>query len=667
MVGTKKVVNQKSVKFYLKSYKRVLALGLLIGISSFNRALAQAVFEPWGNISGIKLKGQLVSFGSGITIIGKNWSKIQSTGKERQRPKYSRNGNEQTVITQIDGFNITEILTSNSNGKISLTISCSTTKDTTINGIYLEVRLPPSIYAGSFKLLDVQEQASTQLQPSAQSDYLHSYAGGIQFRAGDKLISIRSATTSPIVIIPDKDTINKNLHIYFPIGTGTLFKGQKYEATYVLKVMDKINHVDASLMLDTTTQGRPFAGLGGNFRLQNVKTDQQVIDYCLTNMRVAWGRVEMPWRNWQPDINADPIQAAANGALNNHVKESMEMAQRLGKMNFPVIVTAWAPPAWAVEGKLNNGRSPEGIWGNPLNKTVTQQIYRSITDYIIYLRDHYGVEASCFSFNESDLGINVRQTPEEHDELIKGLGAYFASKGLKTKLLLGDNSDATTYRFIEVALNDAAARPYIGAISFHSWRGWDTATLQKWADAAATLKLPLIVGEGSIDAAAWAYPAYFLEDTYAQAEISLYVRLLAICQPAAILQWQLTADYSPLAGGGIFGDNGALRPTQRFWNLKQIASTPPGLFAMPLTTDQKEIVCAALGDHNKHTYCMHLVNNGPKRKLHLNGLPSAVKGFTVFVTDKHHSMKQLADIKVNNHMATFKMEPDTYVTLTSLN
>jgi hypothetical protein len=64
---------------------------------------------------------------------------------------------------------------------------------------------------------------------------------------------------------------------------------------------------------------------------------------------------------------------------------------------------------------------------------------------------------------------------------------------------------------------------------------------------------------------------------------------------------------------------------------------------------------------------MHLVNNGPKRKLHLNGLPSAVKGFTVFVTDKHHSMKQLADIKVNNHMATFKMEPDTYVTLTSLN
>ena len=62
------------------------------------------------------------------------------------------------------------------------------------------------------------------------------------------------------------------------------------------------------------------------------------------------------------------------------------------------------------------------------------QIYKSITDYIVYLRDHYGVEVQCFSFNESDLGINVRQTGEEHDELIKGLGAYFASTGLKNQI-----------------------------------------------------------------------------------------------------------------------------------------------------------------------------------------------------------------------------------------
>ena len=96
------------------------------------------------------------------------------------------------------------------------------------------------------------------------------------------------------------------------------------------------------------------------------------------------------------------------------------------------------------------------------------------------------------------------------------------------------------------------------------------------------MNLPLIVGEGSIDAAAWAYPAIFLEQTYAMEEINLYIRLMSICQPLSILQWQLTSDYSPLTGGGIFGKEGPLEPTQRFWNLKQLASTPEGLNYFPV-------------------------------------------------------------------------------------
>ena len=55
------------------------------------------------------------------------------------------------------------------------------------------------------------------------------------------------------------------------------------------------------------------------------------------------------------------------------------------------------------------------------------------------MKEAYGVEADLFSFNESDLGINVRMTGEEHKEFIKKLGAFFAKKGLSTKLLLGDN------------------------------------------------------------------------------------------------------------------------------------------------------------------------------------------------------------------------------------
>jgi hypothetical protein len=304
-----------------------------------------------------------------------------------------------------------------------------------------------------------------------------------------------------------------------------------------------------------------------------------------------------------------------------------------------------------------------GVWGNPLDSTKMEETYKSITDYIIYLKENYGVEIKLFSFNESDLGINVRQSPTQHDAVIKGLGAYFKSHGLHTKMLLGDNSDATTYQFIYPALNDPGAKYFIGAISFHSWRGWDLLTLEKWKAAADQLNVPLIVGEGSIDAAAWNYPAIFEEQTYIMQEIKLYIRLLSICQPLTILQWQLTADYSPLAGGGIFGNNEPLRPTQRFWNFKQLASTPKGLFAMPVKCDRPDITVAALGDNKKKIYTIHMVNDGAAREATLTGLPSFIKTITMYSTNKNNDVKKGPVLKVLNGKAKFFLDSETFVTL----
>jgi hypothetical protein len=318
-------------------------------------------------------------------------------------------------------------------------------------------------------------------------------------------------------------------------------------------------------------------------------------------------------------------------------------------------------------GDQGNGTGPgaNGQWGAPLNQANLQASYKSIADYLVYLKEQYGTEATLFSFNESDLGINVRQTGQEHADLIKNLGAYFASRGLKTKLLLGDNSDSNSFNFIVPAMQDAAARPYIGAVSFHSWRGWDTPTLQKWTNAATQLKLPLLVGEGSIDAQAWGYPAVFEEPTYAQQEISLYLRLLAVCQPLSILQWQLTSDYSPLAGGGIFGNNAPLHPTQRFYNLQQLAATPPDVAYLLLTASRPNITCAALGNPTKNVYAVHVVNNGATRQVTLGGLPAGVKSLRCYVTDPTRSHQELALVKVAGGQARFTLDAGSYLTLVS--
>jgi hypothetical protein len=145
----------------------------------------------------------------------------------------------------------------------------------------------------------------------------------------------------------------------------------------------------------------------------------------------------------------------------------------------------------------------------------------------------------------------------------------------------------------------------------------------------------------------------------------LYTRILAICQPTSILQWQLTADYSPLAGGGIFGDNRPLQPTRRFWNLKQLSSTPRGLKAMSLQSDGAYVSAAALGDNAKGLYAIHLVNNGTTRRVNLSGLPKTLKSLKVYVTDKKRSVEAGKAIPVVNGQATFMLDETSYTTLSS--
>jgi hypothetical protein len=625
-------------------------------------AYSQVEVAPWGNVTGIRKQGHLLRFETALQFIKKDGVQILTTARERQRPVYTRKGNQQIVNTQLDSLYFEQTVTDNGGGKAKVDVKLTSHTDTNLVGVYFVVRLYKSNdnqsglkLNGSNKVIDITSLPTTKIK-----DLNSITANGIAYQSAKLQLLVNS--TQPDSVLLRKDENNGDILAYFAIRINELKKGEVIQKSFELEANGVIDKAPVTLTLNTAQQGRKFDGLGGNFRLQNPTTDPQVINYSLANLRVAWGRVEMPWRYWQPEKDTNPLDAARDGKLPTQVTQAMEMAQRLNKLGMPVIVSAWYAPDWAIVGSQNLN-PVNGVWGNPLNKDIMTDIYRSITRYITYLKDNYGVEAKFFSFNESDLGINVRMTAQEHADFIKGLGSYMETKGLKTKLLLGDNSDATTWSFINTAINDEAAKPYIGAISFHSWRGWETETLQKWADAATKLNVPLLVGEGSIDAAAWQYPDIFLEPTYAIEEINLYTRLLAICQPASILQWQLTADYSPLAGGGIFKDDSPLRPTQRFWNLKQLASTPENLYAMPLQSNHPEVSCASLGNNNKGIYTLHIVNNGAERQATITGFPAKAQKVQMFVTNQQDAVKS-AGIKTAGYgQLKIKLPARSFVTV----
>jgi hypothetical protein len=256
-------------------------------------------------------------------------------------------------------------------------------------------------------------------------------------------------------------------------------------------------------------------------------------------------------------------------------------------------------------------------------------------------------------------------TGQEHADFIKKLGAYLASKELTTKMLLGDNSDATSIDFIEPALQDPTTHKYIGAISFHAWRGCDNWTLSNWADASRELNVPLLIGEGGTDAQAHRYPDIFQESSFAQDEIDIYVRACNVAHVKSILQWQLTSDYSLVHGGGIYKTEGPFQPTQRFWNLKQLGMTPANSFILPVTYDEEDISCAAFGDIGNGIYSIHIVNHGADRSVTLNGLPKKVKDLHIYVTDSKRGMEEGKLVHVSDGKAKFTLDADCFTSLIS--
>ena len=645
----------------MQSSRCLFVLSCIFALFPFSLAVAQPELEPWGNLNGIRVDGQLMVFGSSVRAVF-DGGIVLATAKERQNPHYLIEGANRVVHTNLDSLYITEEVQDAGRGKARVTISCTAHADTRISGLYFTVQLPTG-YSTAPTVSPTANAAASPIasptaSPTASADTDKLLLDGPQGRRF-KIQMLQAG--APPELVPARDGYRR---IDIPIKKGDWRNGETAQRSFMITVSGEIDHRTVHVVLYTDSTGRRFAGIGGNFRIQNTRLDPAVIDYCLQHLRVAWGRVELPWRSWQPFADVDPLADARSGHLSPAVVRAMEMAHTLGEKKIPFILSAWFPPEWAVVGPVSIQQpGPDHVWGNRLNHDKDTAIYRSIADYIVFLKERYGVEPVYFSFNESDLGINVRQTAAEHDALIKGLGAFFASRGLGTRVLLGDNSDATTWSFIAAAMDDSAARRWMGAVSFHSWRGWDTATLKHWADAATKLRLPLLVAEGSIDAAAWHYPAILREPGYALKEIGLYVRLLAICQPLSILQWQLTSDYSLLAGAGIFGDTGALRPTQRFWNLKQLSLTPEGMFAMPAGCDRPDISVAALGNNSRREYVLHLVNDAAAREVVVDGLPKGVRSLRMYTTNQTSSAAVGRPVAVKNGQARFGVEARSFVTL----
>lgn len=644
---------------------------LLSFLALAGTATCQPEVRAWGNLTGLRVEGQLLELSTSLCVAQPAMASISCTGHDRQQNRYSHQGKVQTVKVEMHApsdlagagggwtMSATEVVEDTGPGTAKLDVTFASPSSAAIGGAFLAMELPAAIFSGATAELigaGAGSPAAVSLAPGVTAK-----ARGVRFLSRTREIAVTFNEPTLILVRDDRRESKHNFHVLFAILTGSTKPGQTGKNTFLFKVTGQIDKKPVEITLDALRPGRIFDGLGGNFRTTMEGNDPQVIEYNLRNLRVAWGRVALPWDRWHPDESADPLAAARAGNLDSRVRVAMEMARKLAQRGIPVMVSVWHPPAWAILGK-----EVPHMWGHPLNPEKMARIKESITGYLVFLKEHYGVEAALFSFNESNLGIDVRQTAREHDELIRMFGPYFASRGLATKLALGDTANPNALEFLQPALNDAEAAKYIGAVAFHSWGGCTDEILAGWRAAARTLNVPLLVAEGGTDAAAWHYTAIFQEAAFALDEIDLYLRILAIAEPQSIVQWELTQDYSVLTGGGISGDHGPLRPTMRFWNLKQLGSTPPRSFSLPAACRAPNLTCAAFGNIAEGAYTIHIVNNGAERKATLTGLPASVKQIKMWVTSASQNMQEYGPIPVTAGKVEITLAAAAYTTVIGL-
>jgi len=233
--------------------------------------------------------------------------------------------------------------------------------------------------------------------------------------------------------------------------------------------------------------------------------------------------------------------------------------------------------------------------------------------------------------------------------------------------LLGDTGAGTvrSNKIVIPTVEDPATHEYIGAVGFHTWHGCTAPDLKAWLLSAQKLNVPLMVVEGGPNSAQHRYPQNFLEKWFQLSEIDLYLRVCNYAQPVTIMEWQLSTDYSVLTGSGLYGDNGPLRPTQRFWNLKQLGSTPEGSFSIPAEIEGSNITAAAFGDILNGIYTIHIVNNSAQRKAIISNIPENIKIMNVYKTDFTRGMQCADSVPVINGVAEIVLESACYTTVTN--
>ncbi|MGH2563763.1 MAG: hypothetical protein ACRDE5_04585, partial [Ginsengibacter sp.] len=205
-----------------------LAFFLIVFLPVFS----QTEVEPWGNITGIRVHGQLMEFETNISVVQKGWSAINATGKEKQRPKYSREGDKQIISTNIDSLFIKEVVADAGEGTAKVNVQLNAKGAMQNEGVYFSVLLPDKFYAkGTFRINNLKS-ANLNQDSSVLNKYLKAPASSIHFNSSMRQLAI--TFEKPVHIIYRRGS-SDDIQFLIPMQMDDAANGDSINADFSIK------------------------------------------------------------------------------------------------------------------------------------------------------------------------------------------------------------------------------------------------------------------------------------------------------------------------------------------------------------------------------------------------------------------------------------------------
>ena len=642
------------------------------------------ITDAHGRPCDFQLAGESLPVRLDIRVPTKDWSSFGRLNPSKSATKSQQDDRQvwQGVIEVTSGKRCRyeqSLTTSSRAAEVDLKVTPETDIDS--QGVYVWVDLPIAEFAGgTSELTTVAERGKPQVKkagnPTTLPDpyiFLGGRATGIHMgnATGQASFDLRFSRPVDVTMQDNRKWSGQDYSILIKLCPGPLKAGQATELRLTVTPLITPDTRPAHLALDAGKVRYRFDGFGGNYCFD---IDSPPAQFTLDHLRVAWARIEMLARDWQPEPSRDVDPAAdmdlkalaARDQPGSRLRRRFEFDRQLQQKGLPLVSSVWWLPEWLyADGGAKNTDGHRRI----VPRDRWPDLARLVGSYLLYAKKQYGIEPAVFSFNEADIGVMLLLTGEEHRDLIKLLGAHFEKLGLKTKLLLGDTASAGGLKFTQPAASDPEALRYVGAVAFHSWGGAEPKTYAAWADLAERLKLPLLVTEMGVDAN-WAgrpteLPGYWLR------ELRMYQELLLYARPIATMQWEFTGDYSLVGWTQPPGGEIKIQPTDRYYLVQQLSTlTPPKADVLTTTSDHPKVLMTAAiassagGPADKQTLTIHVANLAAGRVAEIAGLPPTIRTLRVFLTSSTDHCREVEPVQVDSGRVKLTLQAQSLTTLT---